>query len=510
MWKQESDVNLASSLQAQKEAVIAQGHANDQRKIAEKLRHTELAHKNLTTSPYMAFGHARKAFVLDTSDSHTINIVNRSLQSMHRLHPIALSNQAQLGNLAFSGSDAQGRLVLIYKNGSYQRWQFNGSQLGETNTTALDQPIERATTDLHQSDMMYAVTDHGALIGHHFDNKTIWSVPQDGTTSHLRAGHGMVCQVRDGNIISVYASASGALRQRLTIPGGQIRQLSMSPTQPLLAAAQWNGTITLIDLSKESPTPQIIIHGDAITTLNFAPDGETLYAGSWNGTVGSYRRDVAWKQTHMFQASHRPINGLHIPPNTEHIRILDRDGMVTSWLVPQNTDLRPRKKVSFHRQLGTDCAIISFAQGSTFCVLGTEANTSNAQLIPFVVGNPQASTQKSNAVFTPMTMTLDSSAQWLADIDRKNNQLRITRLNDFKVMQTYDGCGALWNIFDPHSTIPFSMMFDGKGNDGLPPDLIVSIGGQNDYRFISNPTSLMQRVMYFEQTHADYVPLAQP
>jgi WD40 repeat protein len=84
--------------------------------------------------------------------------------------------------------------------------------------------------------------------------------------------------LRDGSLVRSFASEKGASASRLT-------SIVFSPDGRLLAAADWNGTVTLWDVASGDRRLTIADHKAGVTAAAFSPDGTTLATGSEDKTL---------------------------------------------------------------------------------------------------------------------------------------------------------------------------------------------------------------------------------
>jgi WD40 repeat protein len=76
---------------------------------------------------------------------------------------------------------------------------------------------------------------------------------------------------------------------RLKEDQGVISALAFSKDAHFLAAASWNGTITIWDLSSGSLLHRLEGNTKAVVAVQFSPEGQELYARSVDGAIREWR-----------------------------------------------------------------------------------------------------------------------------------------------------------------------------------------------------------------------------
>lgn len=84
--------------------------------------------------------------------------------------------------------------------------------------------------------------------------------------------------LQDGSLVRSFASKKGASASWLTC-------ITFSPNGRLLAAADWNGIVTLWDVASGEVKETITDHPAGVVSVAFAPDGATLATGSEDKTL---------------------------------------------------------------------------------------------------------------------------------------------------------------------------------------------------------------------------------
>ena len=84
--------------------------------------------------------------------------------------------------------------------------------------------------------------------------------------------------VRDGSLVKSFASEKGAAKSWVT-------SVTFSPDGRLLAATDWNGTVTLWDVASGQRKLTISDHKAGVASAAFSPDGATLATGSEDKTL---------------------------------------------------------------------------------------------------------------------------------------------------------------------------------------------------------------------------------
>ena len=84
--------------------------------------------------------------------------------------------------------------------------------------------------------------------------------------------------LRDGSLVKSFASVKGASASWLLC-------VTFSPDGHLLAASDWNGTVTLWDVATGERKQTITDHRAGVSSAVFAPDGATLATGSEDKTL---------------------------------------------------------------------------------------------------------------------------------------------------------------------------------------------------------------------------------
>ena len=84
--------------------------------------------------------------------------------------------------------------------------------------------------------------------------------------------------LRDGSLVNSFASEKGASASWLLC-------VTFSPDGRLLAASDWNGTVTLWEVATGERKQTITDHRAGVRSAVFAPDGGTLATGSEDKTL---------------------------------------------------------------------------------------------------------------------------------------------------------------------------------------------------------------------------------
>ncbi|MEX2121628.1 MAG: hypothetical protein WD847_18720 [Pirellulales bacterium] len=98
-----------------------------------------------------------------------------------------------------------------------------------------------------------------------------------------------IYQLRDGSLVKSFASEKGASASHLL-------WVTFSPDGRLLAAADWNGSVTLWDAATGERKRTIADHQAGVLTAVFAPDGATLATGSEDKTLRLWKVPAEWLQ----------------------------------------------------------------------------------------------------------------------------------------------------------------------------------------------------------------------
>lgn len=104
------------------------------------------------------------------------------------------------------------------------------------------------------------------------DGKTIACIPMDRPDDKM-IGKINVHDVRSGTLVRSFTSEKGRSASWLTC-------VAFSPDGRLLAASDWNGTVTLWNVASGAREKTITDHQAGVLAVAFAPDGATLATGS--------------------------------------------------------------------------------------------------------------------------------------------------------------------------------------------------------------------------------------
>ncbi|MDX9723911.1 MAG: protein kinase [Myxococcota bacterium] len=78
--------------------------------------------------------------------------------------------------------------------------------------------------------------------------------------------------------------------RRVGVHEHRVWRLAVHPTEALVAAASWDGSVSISDT--QGRTHAVLRgHGDRVVAVDWSPDGERVATASWDGSVGVWRRD---------------------------------------------------------------------------------------------------------------------------------------------------------------------------------------------------------------------------
>ena len=138
----------------------------------------------------------------------------------------------------------------------------------------------------------------------------------------------------DDKVLAASSSAEGlrfleipTAKQIDQWPGQVSGSLAFSPNGKMLAIAEWDGFVHLLDLENHRDLFPVLAHTGMVATLAYSPDGESLATGGWEGAVKIWRPSSGTSQR-TFKASDQPITTVAYSPDGKLLAAATWDGKV--------------------------------------------------------------------------------------------------------------------------------------------------------------------------------------
>jgi WD40 repeat protein len=141
-------------------------------------------------------------------------------------------------------------------------------------------------------------------------------------------GHSLFCQMA-GGYLGVFDATNGALAGRVALEPELASQMAMSKDGKRLAAADWLGSIFILDLAR-SVTKVLTNRTGAVRAVALSPDGRQLATGGFDAVITLWEVDSG-NELATFRGHGKDVLSLLYAPDGERLFSGGADGTVRAW-----------------------------------------------------------------------------------------------------------------------------------------------------------------------------------
>jgi WD40 repeat protein len=302
-----------------------------------------------------------------------------------RQHDIALSRQLATESLALDATDPVLARQLAVSAWSVYHTPEAGSAMGTLTKRQLQQGIlpsagiadngaafspdgSRLATADSQGDVNLFDVATGQPIGTPFAQAGSGADAKAVAFSHDGSTLAVSYQDENGSTIRLYNTADGR-QDWLFHTAGPVWEVAFSPDGRILAGADDNGTVILLNPATGKQLRAPLDPGDQVTALAFSPDGKTLAAADFNGAVSLYNTKN-YKLIKTLDGEY-PANTVAFDPNRHLLAAGYNDGTVR--IFNSDTGKLAIKPIAAQGPFGLVESVAFSPDGSTLAVGGMSA-----------------------------------------------------------------------------------------------------------------------------------------
>jgi WD40 repeat protein/tetratricopeptide (TPR) repeat protein/predicted Ser/Thr protein kinase len=334
-------------------------------------------------------------------------------------------HQMYIHGVALSPDKTRPLVATSSIDGTVRLWDLDAGREAKLMSTGLEVFSLAFSPDGHR----LAGTARGSLIVRNVaDGEVVFQVPiQEGINSVVYSPDGTLLAAANGDGGVKLLEADKGLQRRIWEPGGgMVRALAFSPDSSVLAAANTDGTISLLALTTEQPPIVLRGHGPMVTGLKFSPkfhDDHLLVSSGLDQSIRLWDCR-AHKEKLTLRGHTEGVNRVAFSPDGKRLASAGSDATLRVWDLaggPETLTLRvPIGAVS-------DCVFT--ADGRRLISVGYDAKVRIWDASPL----PEERVLSGHTVVL-RRVVFSPNNQHLASLDF-NNQLRlwdVRRALDFK------------------------------------------------------------------------------
>ena len=147
----------------------------------------------------------------------------------------------------------------------------------------------------------------------------------------------------------------------------ELYDLSLSPTEPLVAAGAQDGTVRLWDMDNDWAMRKLSGHDGAVVGVGFLSDGSTLVSAGHDGKIRLW--DVtSGQELQTLDAGGEPLNDMSLAADESVLATVGEDGLVRVWDLASREMIQsfgPNENTKLAVALSSDGALVAADDGIT-------------------------------------------------------------------------------------------------------------------------------------------------